>query len=148
MSDINGVCFVRRGSTLVPADFHADEFLNTLQEGKEVILSSRRARSPQHHRWVFALLRKVVENTEGLWANEADLLDDLKEATGMVVRRQNPLTGSWHVGSRSISFAAMDENSFRSWRDRALDILSQRLGWDVTELMKEVDETQKPMRYK
>ncbi|MCK7474054.1 MAG: DUF1367 family protein [Rhodopseudomonas palustris] len=52
---------------LVPADIHADEMLGEIADGREVMVTIRRARNPQHHRFLFAMLRKVVENSD-LWS--------------------------------------------------------------------------------
>ena len=114
MSDMEGRCFVRRGNALVPADFAAEEFLGELAEGREIIVTTRKARSPQHHRWFFALLRKVVENTED-FHNEEEVLDALKLATGHTERRLT-LDGGAYLAPKSISFAAMGEEAFRRFR--------------------------------
>lgn len=141
MSDLDGVCMVKKGNTLVPADFHADEFLAEIKDGKEIIVSIRKARSPLHHRWFFALLRKVVDNSEK-WGNEEDLLDDLKHATGHVRRSSHMLTGEVVMIAKSISFASMAEDAFKRFKDRCLYVLA-RAGFDTDALMKEVDDSQR-----
>lgn len=142
MSDLEGRCFVRRGNALVPADFAAEEFLGEIADGREIIVTTRKARSPQHHRWFFALLRKVVENTD-YFSNEDELLDALKLATGHCERRMT-IGGDAYVAPRSISFAAMGEEAFRRFRKRACYVLATKLlRCSPEELMGEVDETQK-----
>ena len=59
MSSLDARSFVRKGNTLVPADIHADEFLAGIPDGKEVLATIRRPRSPEHNRWFFAMLAKV-----------------------------------------------------------------------------------------
>ncbi len=141
MSDLDGRCFIRRGNTLVPADFAADEFLAEIPEGREILVSARRARSPQHHRWFFAMLRKVVDNTEQ-WQTEDELLDALKLATGHTERRMT-IGGEPYLAPRSISFAAMPEGAFTRFRKRACFILATKvLGCSPEELMGETDRTQ------
>lgn len=142
MSELDARCFVKRGNTLVPADFAADEMLADIKDGREVMITMRRARNPSHHRWFFSLLHKVVQNTE-MWADEQDLLDDLKEATGLCTRRINPFTKRETVRHGGINFAAMDETKFSRWKKRALWLLSDTLGWDAESLMAETDETQR-----
>ena len=144
MSDLDARCFVKRGNTLVPADFAADEFLSGIPDGREILVSVRRPRSPQHHRWFFALLRKVVENSEH-WSSEEDLLDDLKLMTGHFTRRVNLLTGDICLVAKSINFASMPEDPFRRFKDRALFVLSKVLGVDPLQLMEETNATQKPL---
>lgn len=138
--DLDGRCFVRRGRTLVPRDFAADEMLDAIGDGKEVIVLIRRARSPAHHRWFFKLLRSVVQNTDD-FSDEEELLDAVKHATGHVERRML-LDGSVYMAPRSINFAAMDEFKFKRFVDRALFVLSRALGFDPVELMHEVDVDQ------
>lgn len=142
MSDLDGVCFVRRGNTLVPADMHADEFLSSLKDGREVIVTARKARNPLHHRWFFALLRKVVENTDD-WQSEDELLDAVKLATGHVERRVT-LDGGAYLAPKSISFAAMAQDKFKAFADRAVYLLATRvLGCSPDDLMAEVEQTQR-----
>lgn len=144
MSDLDGRAFVKRGRVLVPADFAADEMLDDLPEGREVLMTMRRPRSPQHHRFFFALLRKVVENTDR-WASEEDLLDDLKIACGHATRRANLITGEISLVAKSINFASMPEDAFRRFKDRALFVLSTAIGVDPVTLMEEAEATQKPV---
>lgn len=142
MPDLDGRCFVKRGGALIPADFAAEELLASLHEGREVILTVRKARSPAHHRWFFALLRKVVDNTDNRWADEEDLLDDLKLAVGHVSRRTNLLTGEVCLVAKSINFASMTEHPFRRFRDRCVYVLGRVLGVDPLTLMAETNATQ------
>ncbi len=53
MSDLDARAFVRRQRGLVPADIVADELLQALPIGKEVLVTIRRARNPKHHRKLF-----------------------------------------------------------------------------------------------
>lgn len=142
MTDLDGRCFLRRGNSLVAADFAAEEFLAGIPNGREVLVTVRRPRSPRHHRWFFALLRKVVENSE-LWHDEDDLLDDLKLATGHASRRVNVLTGETVLVARSINFASMPEDPFKRFKMRCLHVLAGALGIDPVALMEETDATQK-----
>jgi hypothetical protein len=141
MTDLDGRCFVKRGLTLVPADFAAEEMLADLEDGKEVILTARLVRNAKHHRWFFSLLRHVCDNSDD-WNNEDELLDAIKLATGHVQRRMK-LDGTMYQAPRSISFASMGQDKFKRFVDRALYVLSKSLGFDPETLMTEVDRTQK-----
>lgn len=140
MSDLDGLCFTRRGQALVPSDIHADEWLSGVKEGREVILTGRKARSPAHHRWFFAMLRIARENLEGFPSEDA-LLDALKHSVGLTDVRMM-LDGTPYLVTRSISFAAMDQDKFRRFVDRCLYVLGQRLGVSPEQLMKETDDRQ------
>lgn len=141
MTDLSGRCFVRRGNALIPADEHAEDFLHEIAEGREVIVTVRKARSSQHHRMFFAMLRKVVDNSEQ-WASEDVLLDDLKLATGHCELRRNALTGAAIMAPRSINFASMDQTAFRRFFDRCCYVLAQA-GIDIDQLMTEVHASQR-----
>lgn len=141
MSDLDGRCFVKKGGALVPADFAADELLAELTEGKEVVITIRRPRSPPHHRFFFALLRKVCEAT-GRWHDEDELLDALKLATGHV-RRVQRMDGEVILMPRSINFASMPEGPFARFKKRALWVIGQATGIDPETLMEETDKTQR-----
>jgi len=127
MGDLDGFSFVKRGRALYPRDFHADELLDTLKDGREILVTARRPRNVLHHRLLFAMLRKVVENTDGQWPNENALLDELKLATGLAEVRVNLLTGKPYAVPGSISFASMDQTKFSVWFDQASRILATRV---------------------
>lgn len=141
MSDLDGRCFVKKCGALVPADFAADELLAEIPEGKEVVITIRRPRSPPHHRWFFALLRRVCEAT-GRWHDEDELLDAVKLATGHV-RRVQRMDGDVILMPRSINFASMPEGPFTRFRKRALWVIGQATGIDPEALMEETDKTQR-----
>jgi len=137
MSDLDARTFVRRGNTLVAGDLAAAECLDGMKSGCEVLVLISRTRSPAHHRWFFALLRKVVDNNE-TWADEDDLLEDLKDAVGHVeLDAINPLTKRVRRRTRSISFASMPEDKFSRFKERCLYVLAQKLGYDPIELMQD-----------
>lgn len=135
MTDLDARCFIRKGNSLVAADFAAEEFLAGIPQGREVTVTVRRPRSPKHHRWFFKLLREVVSNTDDRWANEDDLLDDLKLACGHFTRRANIMTGEIQYVAKSINFASMSEDKFCRFKDRALYVLAIALGYDPLILM-------------
>jgi hypothetical protein len=141
MSDLDGRCFVKKDGKLVPADFAADELLAEIPEGKEVVITIRRPRSPLHHRWFFACLRKVCEAT-GRWHDEDELLDAVKLATGHV-RRVQRLDGEVLILPRSINFASMPEGPFTRFKKRAMWVIGQATGVDPETLMEETDKTQR-----
>lgn len=143
MSDLDGRCFRRVGDHLVPVDFAAEEFVRELPEGKEIMITVRRPRSPDHHRWFFAMLRKVVENSER-WTSEDDLLTELKLSVGHCDQSMNLLTGEVHLVPRSINFASMDQLAFKRFTKRCAFVLASALGIDVETLMAETQATQPP----
>lgn len=130
MTDVEARAFVKRRNPatgrcgLVPADQWADEFMATIKDGQQVLVTVRKPRSVQFHRLLFALLRKVVENSDR-WATERVLLDDLKLATGLFETRVSALTGMPYPVPASISFASMSADEFHRWFDKALLVLAR-----------------------
>lgn len=144
MSDLDGICMVKKDGHLVPADFHADEIVAAIGDGKEVIVSIRKPRSPLHHRWFFALLRRVCENLPiEPTPPETLLLDDLKKRVGHTEERTNLITGEIEVRPKSIAFANMDEIEFGRFKERCLYVIQETFGFEIEALKKEIDETQR-----
>ena len=118
----------------------ADELLQGIGDGRGVMVTIRRPRNPKHHRLLFAMIRKVMDNTDR-WASEDALLDDLKLATGLFTTRINMLTKIPYAVPLSISFASMSQEKFRVWFDRVIHILATDvLGCSSEELHAEIRE--------
>jgi len=146
MSDLDARSFVKRQGRLVPADIMADELLGGIPEGREVLVSIRRPRNPKHHRLLFALLRKVRDNSDQ-WDSDQALLDDLKLATGLFETRVNLVTKKAYAVPGSISFASMSQDQFRVWFDQVLVVLATNvLGCMTEELRAEIMEMVEPSR--
>ncbi len=135
--DLDARSFIRRPQGFVPADIMADEWMQKVPVGREVLLSIRKPRNVQHHRKLFALLNVVVSQTDR-WADTTILLEDLKLATGLFETRVSALTGLPYPVPASISFSAMSQDRFAAWYLKALTVLSEHLGTDVETLSREV----------
>jgi hypothetical protein len=138
MTDLNARLFMRRGNTLVPDDIMADEFLEGLSNGQRVLVRVHKPRNVAHHRKLFAVLRKVAENSDR-WADEKVLLDDLKLATGLFETRVSALTGMPYPVPASINFASMDQARFEAWFTKAIGKLAEAIGVSEAELLGESD---------
>ena len=118
------------GNSLVPMDVVTEDLLGKTQNGALVVTSEPRSRrNPDHHRWMMAVLAKVVENTDH-FADVEDLMLELKLRCRMgsySMRR-----GRLVFVPRSISFAAMSQQQFKRVTDRWLYLIS-------TEIMPGVD---------
>jgi hypothetical protein len=92
MTDLNGRMMERtviQGKpALVPADLMAEEWILKQPIGAKIKMTGRKPRNPKHHSKLFALLRKCVENTQDIWADETALLEELKHATGLSIERR------------------------------------------------------------
>ena len=128
----------RSGSTLVPADRMAAEDIERLSASKPISLEARQPRSLPQHRLLFALLRKVVENMDGV--TEHALLSWLKVKLGYV--EHMPLGfGKSYAAPTSISFASMDQGAFQAFFDGAVDLICTQVipGLDKPALLQEVN---------
>jgi len=150
MTDIDARAFVKRRNPatgrcgLVPADPFADEFMATIKDGQQVLVTVRKPRSIAQHRWLFALLTKVVENSDK-WADKKVLLDDLKLATGLFETRVSAISGMPYPVPASINFASMDGDRFSAWLDKAIMVLARDvLSCAPDDLRREVMEMVEP----
>lgn len=89
--DLDGVCMrvtePRPGQLMLePVDEHAAEFLAKLTRKKDVVVTIRSPRSPDHHRFFFKYLSRVIEHTDNIWNNVEELLDAVKFAVGHTTR--------------------------------------------------------------
>jgi hypothetical protein len=139
MSDIRARAFAKKNRALVPLDIMSDELLDGIKEGDRVLVTIRRPRSIKNHRLLFALLRKVTENSDR-WANEEVLLEDLKLNTGLYTIRTSAFSGMPYPVPSSISFAAMPQAEFSAWFAKAVSKLADVLGVTEAELLSEVED--------
>ena len=138
MADLDSKAFIRRGNYLTPADIHAEDWLNAIPEGKEVLIDWRKPRHPENHRHFFAILKLACEQLEN-YPDVDSLLDCLKIGCNHV-RPVMKANGDMIFLPKSINFASLDEESFKRFKNRALYVLSQILGYDATTLLPEIDE--------
>lgn len=128
MSDLTARAFmvqvIQGVKCLVPSDPFAMEFMGPLKVGFEILVSTRRPRSMRQHKLLFALLRKVIDNSDK-WADTTVLLDDLKLATGLFETRFNAFTGLPYPVPSSISIASMDGERFSAWFQKAIAVLAR-----------------------
>ncbi len=145
MADLDAKGFIRRGKCLVPADFVAEEWLDAIPEGKEVLIDWRKPRHPENHRHFFAILRLAVEHIDSYDDTES-LLDALKIACNHV-RPVMKADGEMIFLPKSINFASLGEEEFKRFKNRALYVLSRILGFDAVTLLPEIEARNTRMPY-
>jgi len=119
----------------VPSDLAAQELVESLPEGKAVLMDMRRARSARNHAHLFAILKVACEQLEG-YPDVETLLDAVKLATHLT-RPVRMADGRIIWIPKSINWAAMPEDEFQRWKARALYVLGQLLGVDPQQLLEE-----------
>lgn len=116
--------FIERGGGLFPLDADGQEMVQAVK-GKRVMVSAHAPRNLQHHRLLFALLRRICE--AGAWdGTEETLLEWLKIGTSLVRTVVGP-DGKVYYVPDSISFESMSQDKFRRFFDRAVYLICSRL---------------------
>lgn len=114
------VCLrVTAAGALEPASAYYSAELRSrrLRVGDLVHADLTKPRNPRHHRLVFALLQKVLENMDGLQTIE-QLLTIIKIKLGRVDTLVDASSGKAYYVPQSIAFASMDQTEFSVlWRD-------------------------------
>lgn len=106
----------------IPADDEAQEIFLAFKAGDVCRFKPRKMRNEGHHRKFFALIKMVVQNTDG-WT-----IDSLREyvaiETGWFVVYTFPSKpGFVFRKAKSISWAKMDQVAFEAFFSKAIDIL-------------------------
>ena len=114
------VCLrVTAAGTLEPASSYYSGILRSrrLRVGDLVYADLTKPRNPRHHRLVFALLQRVLENQDGLMTIE-QLLQVVKIKLGRVDTLVDAASGKVYYVPQSIAFASMDQGEFSVfWTD-------------------------------
>lgn len=137
MADLDGRMFTRQGDHFVPSDYGALEMVQGVAEGKEILLYHRTPRSPKNHAHYRAILAKAVEHLE-TFNDVDDLHDAIKIASGHT-RPVMKTDGEVIFIPKTSNFASMGEEEFKRFKNRALYVLSQLLGFDALQLLPEID---------
>lgn len=130
----------RWGSTLIPATPMDEETIRELRDNAEYTVKLKRDRSGKHHRFFWAILKKVVDN-HAEYNKPDQLLLWLKVRLGYVEEVRFHDDKVWFV-AKSTNFSAMEQNEFKKFVDAALDLIISEviLGMNKQELIKEVEE--------
>ena len=122
----------RIGNSLFAQSAMAIEQISTLQTGKEVKCVVTSPRNLKHHKMLFALLNIVWENQPDppMFPTLESLLDAIKIATGHT-REIYDLDGNLYIAPASISFAEMDQENFRQWFDKAVNVIIEKILYNL-----------------
>lgn len=140
---IDDLHFIRRGKTLVPADFHAEEFLDKMKEGGDVILKkSTLAKSAKQQRWFRAVMayahKHLPEDIEKKLPTPDALVDAVKIATGKYDWRRTVLGGRYE---HPHSIADMGHDEFNEWSHLAIDVVANMIGISSEKLIAEAEQS-------
>lgn len=138
-SSNNSLHLIKSGPGWVPADQYAEEWGAKYKDGDEIVVKREAVKNPKEVRWFFAMLRKVVEN-QTIYTNTEELRSALLIATGHYTWRRDLFSRRYEHPD---SFTDMDDEVFKLFKRESLRLIQEQLGIDATELMREVDGTQK-----
>lgn len=133
---------IRRGKALFPADEHAEEYIDKLEQGGELVFKRQAVKNPVEVRWYFSMLGKVLDNTD-VYKSKDELREALMIATGYYEWHRD-LFGRYREVPKSLTDLDLDE--FKDHKEKALRLIETELGIDAVELMRAVDGTQKMAR--
>jgi len=130
----------RRGASLLPCSELDEQDLLEFPESKELMVTLTRPRSSRQHRFFWALLQKVCENSEGYQKPE-QLLVWLKVKLGYVKEVKFHDGDVWWE-TQSISFNSMGQDEFRKFFDAAIDCIISNVipGLGRDDLLHEVSQ--------
>jgi len=114
--------FICKGGALVPQTDREREMVSKLKEGERVMVSVQRARYPEHHRLVFAVLSRLAKATG---RTTETILLHLKAETGYVDLVQLP-DGRILGNPQSIAFENMGQDEFQAWWKEAEQIIKEQ----------------------
>lgn len=122
---------------LTPADARAEQFCARVKFGDLIMLEAKRPRNLAHHQKFFAMLQVVKENQEH-YKSVDDILDAFKFSIGHT-RKIQTKRGIIEV-PLSISFAALDQDQFNEFYDKAMDFMCAEVipGLQKEDLRKEL----------
>jgi hypothetical protein len=112
---------------LAPSDDNATVIVRALKDGETVHCKIRRPRNPKHHRLAMALLQLCFEHWgRDKFATYDGMYDDIKFKTGHFDIYEMP-NGRAVIKFRSLAWEKMDQNSFRQWWDKLLDLVHKEI---------------------
>lgn len=126
---------VKTGGRLSPVSPVDAELLEQTADGQIFELVPRKSdRSNKQNKWYWCLLGKIVDGT-GAWPSSKHLHREILSETGHTTEATKLRTGEKIKVPNSTAFEAMTPAEFNGYLDRALAVLSETFGFDVTELM-------------
>lgn len=125
---------------LRPVDAQGEEILRGIPNGTIVKATIKRPRNIRHHRLYWGLVSILFEN-QSRYATPEELSDVIKVATGHCTVIQTGEGKEIRI-PKSISFAKMDQDAFRQFFDRVVDLAVTRIipNLSAADLRREVAE--------
>lgn len=115
----------RIGLTLIPDGNESLAELEKLPKNKTLKVEVRQERNLQHHKLYWALCHRIGD---ALGIEPEAISDILKIATNHCIAVKTTTYGELKL-PKSISFAAMDQNQFREFFNRCVDVIE--LEWCI-----------------
>jgi hypothetical protein len=110
---------------LIPSDAIGMDALKAIAEGSTVTARLTQTRNIKFHRLWYALLQTVFE-AQTLFTSLDEMHSAIKLGIGFSEEIVD-LDGAVHTIPKSISFAKLDEDGFRAYFDRAVDLIITKI---------------------
>lgn len=112
--------FTAYDGKLIPATDEAESWIRRIKPGDIIDVDVVRPRSQQHHKLFFSMLKIVSDNLDNCSVD--NLLDIIKLGTGHTKIVKLP-GGVAYAIPKSISFSAMDRDTFSAFFTKAVDYI-------------------------
>ena len=112
--------FIAYDGKLTPATDEAEAWARKIKPGDIIEVDVVRPRSQQFHKLLFAMLKIVSDNLDNCSVD--NLLDVIKLGTGHTKIIELP-GGAYYAIPKSISFSAMDQDTFSAFFTKAVDYI-------------------------
>jgi hypothetical protein len=110
------------GRALVPSDRASADLLSKVKPGRQIMVKTKTARNPKQHRLLWALAKKIADNTDR-FTDAEHVVRELKLNTGHVIREQYNIPGLgivYREDPASISYESMPQEDFAIWFEKVL----------------------------
>lgn len=113
--------YTKQGPAMHPADDRAMEWHAKQKTGEWLLLKVSSPRNPKFHRKAMALLNYAYDNSDhdcpfDAWRRALTILAGYYDTVTLP-------SGKARVEAQSISFAAMDEETFEQWYSAMIDVI-------------------------
>ena len=106
---------------MIPCDQEAQEWFTKTKDRQMVEMRCHRHRNPGQHRKYFALLNKVVENTD--FVSTSELLYCIKVKLNYGEWKQFPGMDRPFFIEKSINFASMKQHDFEKFYNESMNVI-------------------------
>jgi len=117
---------------LMPADKECFDKMDEIKAGKSIFVEYKPKRNYENHKRFFSMLKLVFDN-QSFYKDIDNILEIIKFRSGYfdtIITHK----GAKHYKTKSISFETMDEEQFKMFFSKAIDVALELIPMDKQEL--------------